>query len=45
MQHFLGMGNEDRCLGFFIVAASDPDDSKDRRAREPQIHLAVEWRK
>ena len=45
MQHFLGMGNEDKCLGFFIVAASDPDASKDNRTRQPTIHLAMEWRK
>lgn len=42
MQAFLGMESEDKCLGFFMVAACRPD-LRDRR----QPHLkdqAVEWR-
>ena len=44
MRDFLKMGAEDKCLGFFIVAACDAD-LKDRRVRQPESHLAVEWRK
>ncbi len=43
MRAFLGMGAEDRCLGFFIVASCDPQ-LKDSRVRQPDSHLAVEWR-
>ena len=45
MRRFLGMGPEDKCLGFFIVAACDPDAKADLRTRQPHAHLAVEWRK
>ena len=40
---FLGMGSEDRCLGFLMVAACDPA-LKDGRKRRPETHLSVEWR-
>lgn len=43
MRSFLGMGAEDRCLGFFMVAACDPG-LKDSRTRRPEAHLSVEWR-
>ena len=43
MRSFLGMGGEDRCLGFFMVAACDPA-LKDSRTRSRETHLAVEWR-
>ena len=43
MRRFLGMGGEDRCLGFFVVAACEPT-LKDSRARGPETHLSVEWR-
>ncbi|CAE7218941.1 unnamed protein product, partial [Symbiodinium sp. KB8] len=43
MQHFLEMGNEDKCLGYFMVAACDPH-LKDNRSRELQTHMQVEWR-
>ena len=43
MRNFLGMEAEDRCLGFFMVAACDPR-LKDRRKRSPETHLSVEWR-
>merc|ERR1712054_690737 len=41
MRQFLKMGDEDKCLGFFIVAACDPG-LKDSRTRRPEAH--VEWR-
>jgi nitroreductase len=43
MGSFLGMHVEDRCLGFFMVAACDPA-LKDGRHRDRQTHLCVEWR-
>ena len=43
MRRFLRMGAEDRCLGFFMVASCDPG-LKDRRTRQPETDLAVEWR-
>jgi nitroreductase len=43
MRHFLGMATEDRCMGFFVVAACDPT-LKSRRTRQPGTHLSVEWR-
>ena len=43
MREFLGVGSEDKCLGYFIVAACDPE-LKDSRTRRPEAHLAVEWR-
>ena len=43
MQAFLRMQDEDRCLGFFIVAACDPG-IKDGRRRSPETHNSVEWR-
>ena len=43
MRRFLAMGDEDRCLGFFIVAACEPR-LKDSRTRRPETHLSVEWR-
>ena len=43
MRTFLNMGGEDRCLGFFMVAACDPE-LKDRRNRLAETHLSVEWR-
>ena len=44
MAAFLKSGEEDQCLGFFIVAARDPD-MKIRRSRRKEKHLNVEWRK
>ena len=41
MREFLGMGREDRCLGFFIVATCEP--SVDKRTRT-ESHLNAEWR-
>ena len=43
MQSFLQMGAEDRCFGFFIVAACDPG-LKDGRSRDRQAHQCAEWR-
>ena len=37
------MGAEDRCFGFFIVAACDPGLA-DKRTRRPETHLQAEWR-
>ena len=44
MQQFLGMGEEDKCLGFFMVAACDPMNLSSKRGRDPEKHLSVEWR-
>lgn len=43
MKAYLKMSAEDKLLGFFIVAACDPQ-LKDNRQRDPAKHLAVEWR-
>jgi nitroreductase len=43
MSEFLNIGPEDRCLGFFIIAACG-SGMKDRRVRRPETHLAVDWR-
>lgn len=43
MHAFLGMEAGDRCLGFFVVAACDPE-MKDGRRRDPETHLSVDWR-
>jgi len=43
MAEFLGMESEDKCLGFFIVAACNPD-LKDSRTRQLESHMHVEWR-
>ena len=43
MKRYLEMSTEDKLLGFFIVAACDPQ-LKDLRRRNPAVHLAVEWR-
>ena len=43
MRSFLGMGQEDKCLGYFMVAACDRD-LKDNRTRRPDIHLRAEFR-
>uniref|UniRef100_A0A6U2G0D4 Nitroreductase domain-containing protein n=1 Tax=Hemiselmis andersenii TaxID=464988 RepID=A0A6U2G0D4_HEMAN len=43
MRVFLGMGAEDKCLGYFIVAACEPT-LKDFRERKPETHLSAEWR-
>ena len=43
MKAFLGMEDEDRCLGLFIVAACDAN-LKDSRRRAPEAHNSVEWR-
>ena len=43
MKKFLGMQEEDKCLGFFMVAGCE-DDIKDRRKRKVETHLAAEWR-
>ena len=45
MRDFLKMGSEDRCLGFFIVAACAPASMQTAsRMRRPETHLSVEWR-
>ena len=43
MKKFLGMGIEDKCMGFFVVAACD-ENLKDRRTRSPQKYMTAEWR-
>ena len=43
MRAFLGIGAEDKCLGFFMVAACEPV-ILDGRWRRPDKHLSVEWR-
>ena len=43
MSDYLRMKEGDRCLGFFIVAACDPD-LRIRRSRRTEDHLKVEWR-
>jgi len=43
MKEFLRMDNEDKCLGFFIVAQIKANGLKDRRKRDPSL-IAVEWR-
>jgi len=43
MAEYLGMGSEDQCLGFFIVAACDPTFNP-RRCRYPEVHLDTDWR-
>jgi len=45
MKEFLGMEQEDKCLGMFVVAQRDPKrcSTKDRRKRDPSI-MRVEWR-
>ena len=43
MKQFLKMkSNEDKCMGFFIIAQVKPG-KKDRRKRDPSL-LKVEWR-
>ena len=44
MKRFLGMGIEDKCLGFFIVSSADPGKGSDNRRRCSQKHLCVDWR-
>jgi len=43
MKQFLKMEDEDKCMGFFIIANVKPASSKDRRRRDRSI-LQVEWR-
>ena len=43
MRRYLKMGEDDRCLGFLIIAACDPQ-LKDSRVRRRETHLSVEWR-
>jgi len=45
MKEFLGMEEEDKCLGMFIVAQRDPKrcSDKDRRRRDASL-MQVEWR-
>ena len=43
MHTFLDIGVEDRCLGFFIVAACDPA-LKHEGKRDRETHLSAEWR-
>jgi hypothetical protein len=43
MRAFLGMGEEDRCFGFFIVAACEKG-LKNNGVRRPETHLSVDWR-
>lgn len=44
MKEYLGMGPEDKCFGFFIIAqVKDQMTSKDRRKRDKAV-MAVEWR-
>ena len=40
---FLGMGSEDKCLGYFMVAACDPK-LKDSRRRTAETHMMADWR-
>ena len=47
MKEFLGMDAEDKCMGFFIVAQRDVENStamKDRRSRQRSL-MEVKWRK
>uniref|UniRef100_A0A0G4FI28 Nitroreductase domain-containing protein n=1 Tax=Chromera velia CCMP2878 TaxID=1169474 RepID=A0A0G4FI28_9ALVE len=43
MRAFLRMGEEDKCLGFLMVAACNPE-LKDTRTRTMDTHMCVEWR-
>mmetsp|Transcript_1925 Transcript_1925/g.2956 ORF Transcript_1925/g.2956 Transcript_1925/m.2956 type:complete len:258 (+) Transcript_1925:104-877(+) len=43
MKNFLKMDDEDKCLGFFIVAQRKDPRSKDRRKRDKLV-MGVEWR-
>ena len=43
MKRFLAMDPEDKCFGFFVVAACDPN-LKDRRSRSLHTHMDAEWR-
>lgn len=43
MHAFLGMDAADRCMGFFIVAACNPE-LKDSRTRTAETSLSVDWR-
>lgn len=43
MRAFLDMEEEDKCMGFFIVAQVKPISTKDRRKRDKSL-IAVEWR-
>lgn len=43
MHTFLGMGEDDKCMGFFIVAACDPNSCKDARQRD-ECSANAEWR-
>ena len=47
MRAFLGMGAEDTCLGFFVVASCDGragDAVRARRSRRMDTHMSAEWR-
>lgn len=43
MREFLGMEEEDKCMGFFIVAKAKNPGFKPRRVRDRSL-MAVEWR-
>lgn len=43
MREFLGMSDEDRCLGFFVVARAKNPKYKPRRIRNEDI-MEVVWR-
>lgn len=43
MKAFLGMGEEDRCIGFFIVAQAKNPEFRARRTRDQSL-MDVEWR-
>jgi len=43
MKRFLDMGDEDKCMGFFIVAQAKNPDFQVRRTRDPSL-MDVEWR-
>mmetsp|Transcript_40143 Transcript_40143/g.84311 ORF Transcript_40143/g.84311 Transcript_40143/m.84311 type:complete len:299 (+) Transcript_40143:69-965(+) len=43
MKEFLGMGEEDACFGFFIVAHAKNPDFRPRRRRDRSL-VDVEWR-
>ena len=43
MHGFLGMGDEDKCMGMFCVAACDPNGRRDLRQRDEGSGNA-EWR-
>ena len=43
MKEFLDMGEEDRCMGFFIVAQAKNPEFRPQRKRDSSL-MEVEWR-